>query len=203
MATAPSPRSRDPEATRAAILDAAETLFCERGFDGAATSAIAEAAGVTKSLLHHHYGSKEGLWHAVVERRFDAYARLQWALLERGEKDLSSFRDSIDALFAFLRDNPEFVRLHAWANAGGDASRKLPDGHPLTRRGVERLREIQAEGGLHSELDPAVVLAVYFCLIEHWFQARESLRERFGDALPDDDVYLHQMRALLLRGIRP
>lgn len=203
MTTVPAPRPRDPEATRAAILDAAETLFCARGFDGAAMSAIAEAAGVTKSLLHHHYGSKEGLWHAVVERRFDAYARLQWALLERGERDLSSFRDSIDALFAFLRDNPEFVRLHAWAHAGGEPSRELPGGDSLTRRGVERLREIQAQGGLHPDLDPAVVLAAYFCLVEHWFQARESLRARFGDALPHDDVYLDQMRALLMRGIRP
>lgn len=200
---AATPRPRDADATRASILDAAETVFCARGFSAATTSAIAAEAGVTKSLLHHHFGSKENLWRAVVERRFDAYARLQWDLLERPELDLSAFRDSVDALFRFLGANPEFVRLRAWENAAREEARELPGGKPLTRRGVARLREIRERGGLHPELDPEVVLAAYFCLVEHWFEARASLRERFGDALPDDETYLHQMRALLLRGIRP
>jgi TetR/AcrR family transcriptional regulator len=196
------PRPRHADATRAAILDAAETVFCERGFSAATMSGIASAAGVTKSLLHHHFGSKGGLWRAVAERRFDAYARLQSDLLEQPSDDLSTFRVSVDALFEFLRTNPEFVRLHAWANAAG-APEEVSAGSPLTRRGVERLREIRDRGGMHPGLDAEVVLAAYFCLVEHWFEARASLRERFGDALPDDDTYLEQMRALLLRGIQP
>jgi TetR/AcrR family transcriptional regulator len=204
MSTASPSRPRDAEATRAAILAAAEGVFCERGFSAATMSGIAAAAGVTKSLLHHHFGSKEGLWREVLDRRFDAYAKLQAELIERAETDLSAFRESIDALFRFLRSNPEFVRLHAWANASGaDTCGEVSHGSPLTQRGVERLGEIRARGGLHPDLDPEVVLAAYFCLVEHWFEARTSLRERFGDALPDDETYLHQMRALLLRGIAP
>lgn len=201
-----APRSRgarDADATRTALLDAAEAVFCEHGFSAATTSRIAAGAGVTKSLLHHHFGSKAGLWRAVVERRFDAYARTQWEILDRPELDLSAFRESVDALFRFLEANPEFVRLHAWANAAAEAPKETPDGSPLTRRGVERLREMRGRGDIHPDLDPAVVLAAYFGLVEYWFQARASLRERFGELLPDDDTYLHQMRALLLRGIQP
>jgi len=195
--------ARDPEATRTALLDAAEAVFCEQGFSAATTSRIAAEAGVTKSLLHHHFGSKAGLWQAVVERRFDAYAKIQWEILDRPELDLSAFRESVEALFRFLQENPELARLHAWADASGDAPKQPTEGSPLTARGVERLREIRDRGGIHAELSPAVVLAAYFCLVEHWFQARASLRERFGDLLPDDETYLHQMRALLLRGIHP
>ena len=67
-------QQRNPEATRASILEAAEEVFLEKGYSAAALSAIARRAGVTKSLLHHHFGSKEGLWHEVKLRRFSHYA---------------------------------------------------------------------------------------------------------------------------------
>ena len=51
-------RRYDPEGTRAAILEAARRIFVERGPAAVALSEIAEASGVTKSLIHHHFGSK-------------------------------------------------------------------------------------------------------------------------------------------------
>src|SRR5690606_25552520 len=54
-------RRRDPDATRAEILEAAEQLFLQDGFGRTSISAIARLAGVTKSLIHHHFGTKEAL----------------------------------------------------------------------------------------------------------------------------------------------
>ena len=66
-------RTRNPEATRAAILDAAEKIFLGKGYGEASMSQIAAEAGVTKSLLHHYFGSKENLWTEVKTRRFSIY----------------------------------------------------------------------------------------------------------------------------------
>lgn len=194
-------RTRDPEGTRSAILDAAETAFCSAGFSAAALSEIAAAAGVAKSLIHHHFGSKEELWRAVLERRFAAYGQLQWDILSRPELDLAGFEESVRALFDFLAANPEFVRLHAWANAGrgGEELGK----RELVERGVERLRGMQRSGTLADDLDPAAVLVCLFNLVEHWFQAREVLSQRFGDILPDPQTYLESMVRILIRGVRP
>ena len=52
-------RRHDPEASRAAILDAAERTFVDKGFAGASMSEIAERSGVTKSLIHHHFGRRK------------------------------------------------------------------------------------------------------------------------------------------------
>ncbi|MBC8072705.1 MAG: helix-turn-helix transcriptional regulator, partial [Deltaproteobacteria bacterium] len=68
MAPASAARRHDPEASRAAILDAAEATFVEKGFAGASMSEIAERSSVTKSLIHHHFGSKEALWSEVKRR---------------------------------------------------------------------------------------------------------------------------------------
>ncbi len=56
------------DTAREALLGAAERVFARAGFNGATTAAIAEAAGVPKSNLHYHFGSKHALYHEVLAR---------------------------------------------------------------------------------------------------------------------------------------
>jgi AcrR family transcriptional regulator len=56
------------EETRGRILDAALELFAASGFEGASTRAIAERAGVNLPAIQYYFGSKEGLYRAVVEQ---------------------------------------------------------------------------------------------------------------------------------------
>jgi AcrR family transcriptional regulator len=56
------------EETRTRVLDAAATVFAERGFDGARVAEIAKAAGLSVGAIYNHYGSKAELLSAVVER---------------------------------------------------------------------------------------------------------------------------------------
>lgn len=71
---APSKRSLE---SRQKILDAAEQLFSQQGFDGASIRDIAKRAGVQGALVHHHGGSKEALFHTVVARRAEELAALR------------------------------------------------------------------------------------------------------------------------------
>lgn len=57
------------------LLDEALLLFARRGVDSVGVQEIVEAAGVTKPTLYHHYGSKEGLVKAVVDRGFTVLHR--------------------------------------------------------------------------------------------------------------------------------
>lgn len=61
-------RQRDAAATQKSILDAAEREFASFGLAGARTEEIAKETGVTKAMIHHYFGTKEGLYEAVVER---------------------------------------------------------------------------------------------------------------------------------------
>jgi AcrR family transcriptional regulator len=58
--------------SRDAILDAAERLFANSGFDGTSMRSIAEAAGVAQGLLHYHFGTKERLFAEMFTRRSEA-----------------------------------------------------------------------------------------------------------------------------------
>ncbi|MEV0382037.1 TetR family transcriptional regulator [Nonomuraea sp. NPDC050643] len=59
-------RRRDPEASRAAILDAARAAFAERGYARATIREIAQRAGVTHGLVMRHFSSKEQLFIAAM-----------------------------------------------------------------------------------------------------------------------------------------
>src|ERR1700760_1160400 len=58
------------------ILDVAEKVFSELGFDGASTRTISGEAGVNMAMLNYYFGSKEGLYLAVFERKISAFRTL-------------------------------------------------------------------------------------------------------------------------------
>ena len=66
------PDRRDAERSRREILDAAESLFAERGFDGASLEEIGQTAGVSRGTPGYFFGSKEDLYRAVLDRAIAA-----------------------------------------------------------------------------------------------------------------------------------
>lgn len=63
-------RPKDME-KREAILDAAQSLFAERGIDGAAIEAIAARSNVSKVTVYGHFGDKQAIFDALMERELD------------------------------------------------------------------------------------------------------------------------------------
>lgn len=199
MTTSTTPR--DPEQTRARILKAAEELFVEHGFSGVAMSQLARAAGVTKSLIHHHFGSKERLWEEVKERFFERYFSDQMAMLEAaGEADLLLLRRSVVTYFRFLQENPAAVRLFAWAHLEGDASCSEMDA-ALVEAGAEWIRQAQRRGLLRDDLNPTHVIAVFVMTCTQWFEAKSHHRHWPG--MGEDEAFLQDFLTIFTEGVAP
>src|SRR3954462_13171588 len=58
------------------ILDVAERVFSDLGFDGASTRLISGEAGVNMAMLNYYFGSKEGLFLAIFERKISSFQTL-------------------------------------------------------------------------------------------------------------------------------
>jgi len=198
---------RDPEATRAAILQAAEEIFLEKGYADTSLSAIASRAGVTKSLIHHHFGSKEGLWRQVKEQRFSEYANQQAAMLAAGEPTSELLRRSMDVYFRFLQRNPEIVRILAWMYLEQDEDEHcLFQEKELIREGVAKVQEGQATGKLRDDIDPRFLIFTFLGLAQHWFQDRQHFIHDFGhegSAEELDEAYLLAMSKIFFEGVLP
>jgi AcrR family transcriptional regulator len=95
----------------ARILDAALTLFSERGYEAASTREICELAGITKPTLYYFYRSKEGIYRALIRSAMDEFR----ARVEKGLRSSGSLRQRLKTVaeLAFLDANrrPRIVRL--------------------------------------------------------------------------------------------
>jgi AcrR family transcriptional regulator len=77
---------RSPAATKERILDAAEALFMEHGYEATSLRAITTEAEVNLAAVNYHFGSKEELFQAVLTRRLDPMNRQRLALLTEYER---------------------------------------------------------------------------------------------------------------------
>jgi AcrR family transcriptional regulator len=122
-------RQRDAQRAREVILDAAETVFAQHGFDGARIEAIARASGYNVSLLFQYFGDKLGLYAAVLERAYRETTALQAQVLGRGLVDETiashahQFRAVLESVvqvtFDYLLEHPRLLRILTWEMAEG------------------------------------------------------------------------------------
>jgi AcrR family transcriptional regulator len=111
-------RRRDADASRRVILDAAEALFAEHGFDRAILQGIGRRAGVSAALPAYFFGDKEGLYRATMDRllsereaRLGPLAAAAGARLEETGDLRAGLEILIDGYVDFLRERPALVRL--------------------------------------------------------------------------------------------
>lgn len=206
------------EKTRAQILDAALRIFARQGPDGSSVRDIAVEAGVTKSLIHHHFGSKEGLFNAVMEAGFRPYYDMQRAMLEGDAvPTVELLASSMRAFFRFHLNNADFTRLAAHrvargvaqcgaGSAGGAGESGTTDlGADLFLLGAAKLQQAYAAGRIRPDVEPRLLLMFLLNSIRGWFLLRHEWRGVMPDMSEDrlDEAYLETVLDVVLAGAQP
>jgi TetR/AcrR family transcriptional regulator len=196
--------AREGDSTRHAILKAAEALFVAHGFAATSTATVAREAGVTKSLIHHHFGSKRELWDAVKLRVMEEYSQQQQQLLDELPPGLSLIEESIHGYFRFLQAHPNVLRFWNWMTIEGD--HECPAfSQWLMHQGVDMLRKAQRAGEIRSDVDAEYVLAQVCVMLRGWFIDRPILqRNVLSEANSEicDERYLRSITRIFLDGLR-
>lgn len=196
-----APATRDPDLTRRQILAAALELFVEHGFADVSMRQIAEKSGVTKSLIHHHFGSKDALWDATKEQALAQYAAEQKAELEQATVvDGTLLRDGVINYFRFLQANPQVVRLLAWTHMEGDATCGRMDAE-LVRLGAQRVEQAQKAGVFRDDVNPVHVVTLFILVCTQWFQARSHHAQWTG--MGSDEAFLEDFLRIYMDGLAP
>jgi TetR/AcrR family transcriptional regulator len=153
-APAPHERQRDPERTKARIVDAAIEEFSAKGFAGARVSEIAARAGVNQQLIAYYFDGKEGLYQEIG-RRWRAYEA----------QEIPADADFAETVKLYVRagaDARHGARLLAWeglADTGEDGEEGRERNARLQQE-VEQVRERQRAGELADDLDPAALMLI-------------------------------------------
>ena len=147
--TAPE-RERNATRTREAILDAAERLFAEQGYDATSLSQVGQAASVSRATPGYFYGSKPELYRAVLDRCFGEVRHAIRAGRERalasGEAPEVVLEGAVSDYFDFLGARPNFLRL--LEREALTARGVLPEAAVEIQAGREALAALAVELGL-------------------------------------------------------
>jgi AcrR family transcriptional regulator len=154
-AAAPPSRSERRKArTAGSILDAAEQLFLGRGFAATTIGDLSGAADVSIGSIYAHFGDKDGVYAALIDRALELDHRYSEAGLENGDSPLEHLVGLAEGYLRFAREYPAYFRLfrfppHDRPGAGGEGG---PEAKVAARIGEETARmaglleEAMAEG---------------------------------------------------------
>jgi AcrR family transcriptional regulator len=180
-------RGRRPPAessrTQARLLDGAERLFARKGYRGVSVRELARAGGVRPFTVQHHFGSKLGLYRAVLSRwDGEVLARISRTLSEGGEFP-TLVRRVVHELFDFFLARRDWVALNARAVLGEG----LPRGVTLEDRSWVRFMEEALRG---RDLDPSrvdlgLLLITIEGLLNHHVLSATHYRHLFGRDVTD------------------
>ncbi|MCP5070327.1 MAG: TetR/AcrR family transcriptional regulator, partial [bacterium] len=153
-------RAQNTNDTPERILEAALEAFAQKGFEGARTRDIAARAKVTLGLVQYHYGTKEELWKAAVERAFeDLEGGLERVLTDFESLDERALlRVLIRAHVRFVAEHTAFIRImHDEGKQRGPRMRWLTDLYvkPLFSKITSLIESAQQSGILLSDINPA------------------------------------------------
>jgi AcrR family transcriptional regulator len=175
--------------SREAVLDAAERLMAEQGYDAASVAALVEEAGIPASSVYHYFGSKEGVLLAVMERGAERFFAELPDLDRRLGSQRAHLRALIDQVATTLARHPAFLRILVVM-----AAQPVDAGEGEVHRVVNRVRELalkrlrvqmQVVFGLHPASDAADHLARFaLASFDGAFVAHQSRPETgIGDLL--------------------
>lgn len=196
--------------TAGAILEAAERLFLGRGYTATTMEDLSEAADVAVGSIYAHFGGKEGVYSALVDRALALDQRYgEEGLAAVGDNSLEQLVGMAEGYLRFAREHPAYFRLFRFPppdrpsaqEAPGPAARIAERISAEVARMAELLREAAEEGVIRS-VDPEPMARFM------WAAWDGVIAAHLGPANMDIsdtefEQMLNQARESLIRGLLP
>ena len=100
-----------PDETRTILLDAALEIFSEKGFNGATTRTIAKKAGVNEVTLFRHFGTKDSLFDAVIERDLNIKDQYMSVKIDPGDDPVELITEISLLMYSVMTERSRISRL--------------------------------------------------------------------------------------------
>jgi AcrR family transcriptional regulator len=186
-----TPTTRNPEATRRRILAAALSEFASKGISGARVDRIAARAKTNKRMLYHYFGSKDGLYRAVLNQRLGDRRPVA---VEPGDEP-----SRLRAIFDRFTSSGDFLRLQMWEALERGARGRIENEEvrqATMRARVDAVRASQASGEIASDLDAEMLVVAELGLAAYPLAFPQVVRLLTGKG-PDTPEFRERYRAFL------
>ena len=177
----------EAERTRARILDRAERLFARRGYRGVSLRELSRACGVRPFTIQHHFGSKPGLYQAVLSRWDEEILKrvAGAALVTRGDL-AATVEKVVDELFDFFLEKRGWVALSVRAALGEGLAKGVSLQEQSWVQFMEGSLADQRLGA--AEYDLGLLLITVEGILYHHILSTTHYRKLFGRDLSDAHI---------------
>jgi AcrR family transcriptional regulator len=144
------PHGRVPAAVRAGqLLDVAERLFAANGYGSTSIEGIAREAGVSRPVVYAHFGSKDGIYLACLERARGQLDEMLASAVASASGPREQLERGANAYFAFVERDPARWRVlfGGGAAVSGDVAERAMQLHLATERRFAQLFALAAPAG--------------------------------------------------------
>lgn len=181
----PGGRSEDAAQTRREIIDAAYSEFAAKGLSGASVNDIAARTRASKPMIYYYFGSKEGLYTAVMEEAYGRMRDVEQALRLDELLPADAMRHLVGATYDYQSQNPDFVRLISIENI--HLARHIAGSKTLAPRNAAVIEMIgrllvrgEQDGVFRPAADPLEVHLLICALCFYHVSNRHSWKVLFG-----------------------
>jgi TetR/AcrR family transcriptional regulator len=185
---------------RNAIVEAALAVFAAKGFHGAGTRQIAQAAGVSQPLLNHHFGGKEALWRVVGEQITADFMAFMIGAVDVALPPSDSVPAMLRAYLAFWKARPLSFRFNLWRRLDGLRDERISRAEQMTPPVVALLQRAQDAGFIRNDLPPGLAAIMGGAMVQFWLESQLEIRAALAvtgdEGLEDEDAVGHIIRLL-------
>jgi AcrR family transcriptional regulator len=173
--------------TRERLLSSGAELIAENGFDGASVREICAHAETSINMIHHYFGSKQGLLDAIVEQFSSGVFAVPMRLLDKDPRSKQDFLSRIELLFESTLDayieNRSVLLVVVREQADPKA---LPEYMARFASFLERAKE---NGFVREEIDPEMITGFFLDRILNQVQLAPWIKRNYGTDLLSDPDY--------------
>ena len=192
---------RDAERTRAELLAVATEVFAEDGYSGARVDDIAERTRTTKRMIYYYFGSKEGLYLAVLQDAYNGIRDAERSIDVDHTDPLPAMRQLAELTFDHHVTHEAFIRLVAIENIHrGEFINRLESLRTASQPAVTRLDEILQRGRATGDFRDDVHALDVHLLISSYCVFQVANKYTFGHLFGvdfDDPAQRRHMRAMI------
>jgi len=198
----PADADRAADATRANILSVAMEEFADKGLSGARVDKIAERTHTVKRMIYYYFGSKEGLYRAVLEEAFRSIRANEAQTRAPELPPLAALRRLVEFTFDYEETHPYFIRLVAAENIHyAEHLNQLPSIREINASAIETLAAVLQRGKAQGLFRPEIgafdlhLLITSFCFFR--VSNKHTVNAIFGRDLAEPKIRNKHKRLIL------